>query len=295
MLKKAKGYKKDSIFQSASSREAVSSGSPISSTGLNYSGPLDSRFITYVYYRRLDLRQKVRNFIPKDIPCTNVIDIGTGTGVYLDAFDGGIGVDLLLNKSQKLEDRFQVLDITRRLPFKDNQFDFAIAIDILEHLEKPIDLLKEINRITKFGFVAEIPVSDEIPFYYDPVNCYRKYMNKPLVQDFGITQFGHIFITERKQWESMFSSAGFSLEKHEHLRKLTLFECCETLFYFIILKIFSGKKKYEEIEGISKLVPGVIIRYIHKFYSLIKYLDPEMNRTVFSTWFCKKSVDHKKT
>lgn len=165
---------KDKLLFSDTTPLVLKKGLDSKSASLNYSGLLDSRFITYVYYRRLDLRKKVRNFIPKDIPCTNIIDIATGTGVYLDAFDGGIGVDLLLNKSQKAEDRFQVLDITQRLPFKDNQFDFAIAIDILEHLEKPIDLLKEINRITKFGFVAEIPVSDEIPFYYDPVNCYRK-------------------------------------------------------------------------------------------------------------------------
>ncbi len=253
----------------------------------SYAGPIDCRFITYSYYRRISLREKLRDFIPEDIPCTNVIDVGCGTGVNLDAFDGGVGVDLVLSELQKKKDRFQICDITKKLPFQDNQFDFALMVDVLEHLEKPNDLLKEIHRITKFGFLAEIPTCDVIPWYYDPINCYRKKKNRSLVQNFGITQFGHVCIFEREKWEEMFSSLGFDIEKHEDARDLTFFECIQFFFCCVILRPFVAEK-YQEIDFIGRLLPGVVIRCIHYFYSLVERVDPKMSQTVYSTWFCRK-------
>jgi SAM-dependent methyltransferase len=36
-------------------------------------------------------------------------------------------------------------------PFKDNEFDYVEAVHILEHLDRPFEVMKEINRITKKG------------------------------------------------------------------------------------------------------------------------------------------------
>ena len=199
-----------------------------------------------------------------------------------------MGVDLVLSELQKKKDRFQICDITKKLPFQDNQFDFALMIDILEHLEKPNDLLKEIHRITKFGFIAEIPTCDVIPWYFDPINCYRKKKNRPLVKNFGITQFGHVSIFEREKWEEVFFGLGFNIEKHEHIRDLTFFECIESLLCCVILRPFVSEK-YQDIEAVGGLVPGVLIRCLHYFYSLVERVDPKMPQTVFSTWFCRKS------
>lgn len=43
-------------------------------------------------------------------------------------------------------------------PFPDNKFDIIIAIDILEHLEKPIAILEEIWRIMKVEGTLELQV-----------------------------------------------------------------------------------------------------------------------------------------
>lgn len=249
----------------------------------DYSGKVDIRFLTYVYYRRLHFRHSVRRFIPEGIPCFHVIDIGCGTGIYLDVFDGGIGVDINYNELQLKEKRFKKCDITKRLPFKDGEFDFAILIDVLEHIERPIELLKEVNRITRFGFLAEIPTYDTIPWYYDPVNWLRKKMKKPLLVGVGIKQFGHINIIKKTEWEMMFEQAGFKIVKHERLRKLTFFECIETILCFATMK----KNTPYEIMNF-KLISGKIVYFVHLIYSLLYRFDPVMPKTVFSTWFCNK-------
>ena len=41
-------------------------------------------------------------------------------------------------------------------PFKDNTFDVVLMKHIIEHLDKPIEVLKEINRICKPGALIQI-------------------------------------------------------------------------------------------------------------------------------------------
>lgn len=46
---------------------------------------------------------------------------------------------------------FARADITRGLPFEDQTFDAVCLADVLEHLERPIDALRELRRVTKVG------------------------------------------------------------------------------------------------------------------------------------------------
>ena len=43
-------------------------------------------------------------------------------------------------------------------PFLDNQFDYIIANDVIEHLENVIQALEELHRISKLGATIEIQV-----------------------------------------------------------------------------------------------------------------------------------------
>lgn len=42
------------------------------------------------------------------------------------------------------------------LPFKDNEFDYAICNQVLEHVENPIQFIKEQSRVSKKGYI-EVP------------------------------------------------------------------------------------------------------------------------------------------
>jgi len=48
------------------------------------------------------------------------------------------------------------LNLGKKLPFGDNSFDFVYCSHVLEHLEHPIDILEELQRVGRSGYV-EIP------------------------------------------------------------------------------------------------------------------------------------------
>jgi SAM-dependent methyltransferase len=78
-----------------------------------------------------------------------VLNLGCGTTVYkfknvvnLDMFKGE-GIDCVHN-------------LTKPLPFKDNEFDFIIANMILEHVPNWFECFKELARVLKVGGILEI-------------------------------------------------------------------------------------------------------------------------------------------
>lgn len=83
-----------------------------------------------------------------------------------------------------------VHDIARGLPYKDNEVDEIIAIDVLEHLERMevLDLMDEIWRVLKHGgkFQHRTPSSDGRGAFQDPyhksfwnINTWKYYFTDP--------------------------------------------------------------------------------------------------------------------
>ena len=66
------------------------------------------------------------------------------------------------------DDSIIKVDFRKRLPFPDNSYDAVLAMNILEHLEKPESLLCEIERVLKPGgkFVGVVPFM--FPYHADP-------------------------------------------------------------------------------------------------------------------------------
>ncbi len=85
-----------------------------------------------------------------------VLDIGCGNGDY--AFNlKKMGFDVLaadmdIERFQyKGQIDFKECDVTEKLPFGDNTFDFIVFSEVVEHLKNPYDVFKELNRILKSG------------------------------------------------------------------------------------------------------------------------------------------------
>jgi ubiquinone/menaquinone biosynthesis C-methylase UbiE len=94
---------------------------------------------------------------PKDI---SILDVGCGEGVFVE--------ELLKMGYQKvigLDENYSSLRVLQgnavSLPFKNDQFDVVLFLDVLEHIpiEKQTDAVKEIYRVLKQGgiLVASIP------------------------------------------------------------------------------------------------------------------------------------------
>jgi len=96
------------------------------------------------------------------------LDIGMGTGEYLEKFPkGSIGVDisrinLEINKRKGL---IAILaDINESLPFVDNSFGTVFCSHVIEHVDSPIYLLREAKRVLKIGgnIILAIPIEKTI-------------------------------------------------------------------------------------------------------------------------------------
>jgi SAM-dependent methyltransferase len=90
-----------------------------------------------------------------------VIDIGSGdkpfwrADVYLDKLS--LGNVQRTSKSETIHDLGEFVDSdVRKMPFKDKAFDFSFCSHLLEHVEDPGRVIKEITRISKSGYI-EVP------------------------------------------------------------------------------------------------------------------------------------------
>lgn len=96
--------------------------------------------------------------------CQRVLDAGTGNGRYLRVLEKQVapgaelvGCDLSLGMIKRAAKRLKTrnphlltADITR-LPYPDSTFDAAVLGWVLEHLQNPIDGLRELTRVLRPG------------------------------------------------------------------------------------------------------------------------------------------------
>lgn len=106
----------------------------------------------------------------------NLLDLGCGKVplyiAYKDKINNCVCVDWE-NTSHKNEFIDKIVDLNNELPFDDNSFDTIILSDVLEHIQNPMLVWNEMNRILKEGGVLIM----NVPFFYwiheRPFDYYR--------------------------------------------------------------------------------------------------------------------------
>jgi len=82
-----------------------------------------------------------------------ILDLGCSTGRVISLSPERIeGVDIdkkALEIAKSKGYNVKYADIKKKLPFKNSSFDVVYCSQVIEHLEKPLNLMKEINRILK--------------------------------------------------------------------------------------------------------------------------------------------------
>ncbi|MBN2213292.1 MAG: class I SAM-dependent methyltransferase [Bacteroidales bacterium] len=95
-----------------------------------------------------------------------ILDIGSSEGAFLDYLNNhhlkfkGIDIDenaLEFCRERGYGDRIQYGDI-REIPFQENSFDVATALDIVEHVDDDQKAMKEISRVLVKGGIALVIV-----------------------------------------------------------------------------------------------------------------------------------------
>lgn len=111
---------------------------------------LDQRQIAHrgVWEKKETIRLLYRDFhrrLLDSCPAGRVLDIGGGTAHIKDVRPDIVSTDILL---------FPGIDVVadaHRLPFPDESFMGVVMLDVLHHLERPIEFLEEASRVLKPG------------------------------------------------------------------------------------------------------------------------------------------------
>lgn len=131
-------------------------------------------------------------------PGQRVLDVGCSDGRGSEALTGAYGCDIHLPTLQRAEadERRSPVAQTdvRRLPFRSGAFDVVVALDVIEHFEKPdalrvIDEMTRVSRdtvvvMTPSGFVPQPPTETE------PWQEHRSGFEAAELQDLGFAVRG---------------------------------------------------------------------------------------------------------
>ena len=154
-------------------------------------------------------------YFTKKTPCTitptfcyvnpyirgRTLDVGTGTGEYLERFPAGsVGTDISQKNISIVREKGLGIvnaDFNERLPFDDRTFDTVFCSHVLEHIDSPLGLLKEMNRVLKETGHLVLALPSEVTF----VNLFTKGYYK------GHT--GHLYGFSAQSINSLFKQADF--------------------------------------------------------------------------------------
>lgn len=102
-------------------------------------------------------------FLIDSVNIDNILDIGCGEGFVINFLRNKniIGLDisedvLTIAKIQNPDNEFFIGNIYN-LPFKKNGFDIVMAIEVLEHIDKPEKAIDEIKRVSKKYCIFSVP------------------------------------------------------------------------------------------------------------------------------------------
>jgi len=176
------------------------------------------------------------------LPLTNgkkVLDIGSGTGQYLEHFNAeSVGLDISipnLTGCQKRGLKVRRSDFNVRLECVDREFEIVFCSHVLEHVDAPINLLRECNRCLIDGGKLIIGVPTEISIVR--ILCDRYFRDHP--------EHLYAFSVENLTW--LLLKTGFIIERiFIDFRKvkqwhLTLFaDLCQKLPFWTTLWFSNG-------------------------------------------------------
>ncbi|MDD5011371.1 MAG: methyltransferase domain-containing protein, partial [Phycisphaerae bacterium] len=152
----------------------------------------------------------------KEEPAESILEIGTGRGDVLNAccpFKIKIGADISEEAIKQhhaiyKEHKLVKIDADKPLPFNNNEVDFVLLCDILEHIENPVFLLSEAGRIGR-NVLLKIPIENAL---------LRKFMMKINKVEYGPNHpSGHLYCWTMSDVKKIIEKSGLEIVRSKFL------------------------------------------------------------------------------
>lgn len=157
-----------------------------------------------------------------------ILDMPCGRGFYLNMIrhvsgcrlvgaelDGEIIRKAQRNVGHRPDLALHQVDIYA-MPYPNDLFDAAILSEILEHLDRDVDGLREVYRVLKPGGVIAVTVPNaDYPFWWDPINKTLEMLFKTHIQHGPLAGIwaNHVRLYRREQLRAAVEAAGFIVEE----------------------------------------------------------------------------------
>lgn len=174
--------------------------------------------IRFIELRRIKKVMRLINSRNPDM----LLDVGCGNAFLLQRINArrAFGIDLSLNNITKAKKRlggnrlFVLLRANaENLPFEEDRFDTVVCSEVIEHVQNPESVLKEISRVLKQDgtFIITVP-NDTL------INKWKKFiritgLEKLLLIQYGGAEEWHIHIFTRKLMSELLSRYGLEIKR----------------------------------------------------------------------------------
>lgn len=207
------------VFNESGSRDSIASFYSDSYKLMDQSSEAETKFFSEqnsISHSKMMVNLLLENIFLQDKG--NVIDIGCGKGNFLFEFSmikpewNVTGIEISKNAIIHARKKLPNADLREGL-FKndlDKKFDLVVALNVLEHLEQPIDFLKDISSILgENGFV----LLDVPNFKVNPVDLFV---------------FDHLIHFTKETLENLLTLSGLKIVKIiENTNRVPLFVICK--------------------------------------------------------------------
>src|SRR5262249_179226 len=199
-----------------------------------------------------------------------LLECGTGNGgvlQWLDQFKSVYALDLSETALELLRGR-NIPNLVEarafdgyRIPYPDKSFDLAVCLHVLEHVEHPRLVLRELRRVSTFQ-VLEIPldysvgVDENVEHFlsYGHINVFTPSTFKFLLRTEGFE------ILEEHLWKPSKEILRFDLYQNQKVKKTLIRELRMTLspLKAALKRALMGRKKFDELtyKAFTVLVRG---------------------------------------
>ncbi len=221
-----------------------------------------------------------------------ILEIGCGGGQFIRATKQNlpqadcVGCDIsqtALDKAKSLNDGVRYDLCSDKLPYADNTFDLVLVLDVLEHVDSPVDFTLEAKRVLKPGGLFFVSV----PCEGDNTNFIYWLQKFGLLKDITKQCAGHINQWSVKKWVSTINSLGLKTERlkfSEHVLGQSLL-----VFTFIMLRRQANKNPGKEVNNESFYIKayasplGWLFRVVRVIVNILVNIETRLLQNVRSS------------